>query len=149
MTHAAGTIPPPPEPAVIILDGQVIYEHHDVVQLGIAPDGSSFFAVETVTADSFELLIRDLDQGREYRHDIGNTFKTWGLELCYGAYYSPDYSEVHLNPGCPGDEGGMGTHYFYKTGGERRAQNNQDRGQGKQAGRCNAGFLNRRLLRRR
>lgn len=117
LSHAAGTIPPPPEPAVIFLDGQVIYEHHDVVQLGIAPDGSSFYAVETVTEDSFELLIRNLDQGTEYRHDIGNTFKSWGLELCYSASYSPDYSEVHLDPGCPGDEGGVGTHYFYKTGG--------------------------------
>lgn len=116
LTHAAGTIPPPPEPAVIFLDGQVIYEHQDVVRLGIAPDGSSFFAIETVTADSFELLIRNLDQEKEYRYDIGNTFKSWGLELCYGAFYSPDYSEVHLDPGCPGDEGGMGTHYFYKTG---------------------------------
>ena len=116
LTQSAGTIPPPPMPAVIFLDGQVIYEHHDVVRLGIAPDGSSFFAIETVTADSFELLIRNLDQEKEYRHDIGNTFKSWGLELCYGAFYSPDYSEVHLDPGCPGDEGGMGTHYFYKTG---------------------------------
>lgn len=116
LTHAAGTIPPPPQPAVIFLDGQVIYEHHDVVRLGIAPDGSSFFAIETVTADSFELVIRNLDQEKEYRYDIGNTFKSWGLELCYGAFYSLDYSEVHLDPGCPGDEGGMGTHYFYKTG---------------------------------
>lgn len=117
LSHAAGTVPMPPEPAVIFLDGQVIYEHHDVVRVGIAPDGSSFYAVETVTEDSFELLIRNLDQEKEYRHDIGNTFKSWGLELCYSAFYSPDYSEVHLNPGCPGDEGGVGTHYFYKTGG--------------------------------
>ena len=117
LSHAAGTVPMPPEPAVIFLDGQVIYEHHDVVQLGIAPDGSSFFAVETVTADSFELLIRNLDQRTEYRHDIGNTFKAWGLELCYAAFYSPDYSEVHLDPGCPGDAPGLGTHYFYKTNG--------------------------------
>ena len=116
LTHAAGTIPPPPEPAVIFLDGQVIYQHHDVVRLGIAPDGSSFYAIETVTEDSFELLIRNLDQGKEYRYDIGNLFKSWGSELCYGAYYSMDYSEVHLDPGCPGDEGGAGTHYFYKTG---------------------------------
>ena len=117
LSHAAGTVPMPPEPAVIFLDGQVIYEHHDVVRLGIAPDGSSFYAVETVTEDSFDLLIRNLVQGKEYRHDIGNTFKSWGLELCYSANYSPDYSEVHLVPGCPGDEGGVGTHYFYKTGG--------------------------------
>ena len=117
LTHAAGSIPSPPTPAVIYLDGQVIYEHHDVVRVGIAPDGSSFFAVETVTEDSFELLIRNLDQEKEYRHDIGNTFKSWGLELCYSAFYSPDYSEVHLDPGCPGDEGGVGAHYFYETGG--------------------------------
>ncbi len=117
LTHAAGTIPPPPEPAVIFLDGQVLYEHHDVVLLGIAPDGSSFFAIETVTADSFELLIRNLDQEKEYRYDIGNLFKSWGLELCYWAFYSWDFSEVHLDPGCPGDEGGVGIHYFYKTDG--------------------------------
>ena len=115
-SEAAGTIPPPPEPAVVFLNGRVIYEHDDVAAFGIAADGSSFYAVETHSAESFSLLVRNLDEGREYRYDIGDLFKAWGLEFCYGARYSLDYSEVHLIPGCPGNDVGMGTHYFYKTG---------------------------------
>ena len=62
------------EPVRICMDGQVIYESDKAWDFEIASDGSSFYAHEPMSGNASRLVVRNLDLGREDRHDLGSAF---------------------------------------------------------------------------
>ena len=104
-------------PVRIYLDGQPLIEHENMWQFELAGDGSSYYLIEPLAGDTSRLVIHSFDEGTERVHDLGGlSTPSESGEYSYVPYYTQDYSEVHLYPAFDG----VGTHYFYPVGGERR-----------------------------
>jgi len=104
-------------PVRIYLNGMPLIEHENIWQFELAGDGSSYFLVEPLAGDTSRLVIHNFDEGNERVHDIGDMLTpldSGGLVHVPG--YTRDYSEVHLYP----NYDGVGRHFFYPVGGERR-----------------------------
>ena len=54
--------------ARVYLDGQPIFVHDMATDLELAPDGSSYFFVEPLAADTSQMVIHNLDLGLERTH---------------------------------------------------------------------------------
>lgn len=105
--------------ARIYLDGELLAAHEEMQWFGMAGDGSSYYRIEPLAADTSRLLIHNLDEGRVRSFGLGNlkTFPDTGT-LFYLPRYSLDYSEVQLYPTFYEDVyRGVGTQYFYPVGG--------------------------------
>ena len=104
--------------SMIVLDGQPIYEAEGVWDFEIAPDGSSFIAIEPLAGGATRLVIRNLDLGIEAHHDLGDL-----LEDRPGnhVWYSADAAEAIVTDGV--------THRFYPVdGGEPRVAHMRKQG---------------------
>ena len=103
----------------VVHDGQTIYRGADTWDFDLAPDGSSFVAVEPLAGGS-RLVVRDLDSGTEYHHDLEDSISDSGASMGWRksvqyAWYSATHTEVIVNAnGVVG-----GTYRFYPVGGGR------------------------------
>ena len=111
---------PPPEhsmPVHVFLDGQAIFEHGHVLDFGVASDGSSFFVIEALAAETSRLAIHNLEQGSERHYDLGDLFQMHESgEISHGVWYSKDNREVMFSPVFDG----IGTHHFFSVDPDRR-----------------------------
>ena len=104
--------------SMIVLDGQPIYEAEGVWDFEIAPDGSSFIAIEPLAGGATRLVIRNLDLGIEAHHDLGDLL---GDGPDNHVWYSADAAEAIVTDGV--------THRFYPVdGGEPRVAHIQEQG---------------------
>ena len=99
-------------PVRIFLDGKLILGHDSVWDFGLAGDGSSYYLVETVGGDMSQLVIRNLEERMEQRHDLGDTFGPPGSDHSVPpGFYSLDHSEVIVPP----NRKGVGRHRLFST----------------------------------
>ena len=101
----------------VVHDGQTIYQGTGTWDFDLAPDGSSFVAVEPLAGGS-RLVIRNLDAGSEHHHDLDDSVSDRGVSMGWRgfvqyAWYSATRTEVIVNP--EGVEGG--TYRFYPVDG--------------------------------
>ena len=106
--------------SMIVLDGQPIYAAEGVWDFEIAPDGSSFVAIEPLAGGATRLVIRNLDLGTEAHHDLGDLLGEDHSNNNH-VWYSADAAEAIVSDG--------GTHRFYPVdGGEPRVAHMQKQG---------------------
>lgn len=101
----------------VVHDGQTIYRGADTWDFDLAPDGSSFVAVEPLAGGS-RLVLRNLDSGAEYHHDLEDSISDRGASMGWRgfvqyAWYSATHTEVIVNPNGVGG----GTYRFYPVDG--------------------------------
>ena len=104
--------------ARVYLDGQIIYEHEQLWNFGVASDGSSFYVVEPLAGDTSRLVLRNLDTGEEHHFDLGRRmsyFDNHGRP--YGVHYSSSMSEVVFAPDQEIQDSPRGTYWFYADDG--------------------------------
>ena len=104
--------------ARVYLDGQIIYEHEQLWNFGVASDGSSFYVVEPLAGETSRLVLRNLDSGEEHHFDLGRRmtyFDNHGRP--YGVYYSSSLSEVVFAPDQEMENSPRGTYWFYANDG--------------------------------
>jgi len=104
--------------ARVYLDGQVIFEHEQLWDFGVASDGSSFYAVEPLAGETSRLVLRNLDVGEEHHFDLGRrmtSFDNHGRP--YEVHYSSSMSEVVLAPVQELNNSPRGTYWFYAADG--------------------------------
>lgn len=99
--------------AIVVHDGQPVYQATDTWDFGLAPDGSSFFAIEPLAGGS-RLVVRNLDTAHEHHHDLGDSLPPagWRGGVLYG-WYAATHAEVIVNAN--GMEGG--TYRLYPVDG--------------------------------
>ena len=99
--------------ARVHLDRQPILVHDMVSDLKLAPDGSSYFFVEPLAADTSQMVIHNLDLGLERTHFLDTLYYSPpSSHRYYSGYYSRDNSEIMFFP----DYEGVGKHRFLPTG---------------------------------
>ena len=99
--------------AWVYLDRQPILVHDVVSDLELAPDGSSYFFVEPLAADTSQMVIHHLDLGLERTHFLDTLYYSPpSSHRYYSGYYSRDNSEIMFFP----DYEGVGKHRFLPTG---------------------------------
>lgn len=103
----------------VVHDGQTIYQGTETWDFDLAPDGSSFVAVEPLAGGS-RLVIRNLDAGSEHHHDLDDSVSDRGVSMGWRgfvqyAWYSANHTEVIVNPNGVGG----GTYRFYPVDGGR------------------------------
>ena len=99
--------------ARVHLDRQPILVHDMVSDLELAPDGSSYFFVEPLAADTSQMVIHNLDLGLERTHFLDTLYYSPpSSHRYYSGYYSRDNSEIMFFP----DYEGVGKHRFLPTG---------------------------------
>ena len=101
----------------VVHDGQTIYQGTETWDFDLAPDGSSFVAIEPLAGGS-RLVLRNLDAGTEQHHDLDDSISAQGMGwrgFVQYAWYSATHTEVIVNPN--GMEGG--TYRFYPVDGGR------------------------------
>lgn len=101
----------------VVHDGQTIYRGADTWDFDLAPDGSSFVAVEPLAGGS-RLVLRNLDSGAEYHHDLEDSISDQGVPMGWRgfvqyAWYSATHTEVIVNANGVGG----GTYRFYPLDG--------------------------------
>ena len=104
--------------ARVYLDGQIIYEHEQLWNFGVASDGSSFYVVEPLAGETSRLVLRNLDAGEEHHFDLGRRmtyFDNHGRP--YGMHYASSMSEVVLTPDQEIENSPRGTYWFYANDG--------------------------------
>ena len=105
-----------PEPLRIYLGDQILYEHNKIWEFGIADDGTSYWVIEPLDGRNSRLVIRNLDEGTESHHDLGDKFAPDGYYVPFGASYTENNDELHLWPSdIDYPERGEGVHYFFPT----------------------------------
>ena len=104
---------PPLRPVRIFRDGELMYSNDGVRYFGLAADGSSFFVVEPLAAETSRLIIRDLERGGERHYDVGGrlTPPAGGDGPAWWPRYTRDHRDVMLEPNY--EENTQGSHYFY------------------------------------
>ena len=106
------------EPLHVYMDGALIYETDKTWQFGLAPDGSSFFAIEPLAGEASRLVIRNLDLGTEVHHDLGGEFNPLTPYYSpYGAFYSGNVGEVVFWPPQELNGSPRGDYWFYPVDG--------------------------------
>lgn len=80
----------------VVRDGQTVFELDGYRYFGIAGDGSSFFAVETLAGAASRLVVHGLDSRQPHHVDLG-TALTDG-PMWYGVSYSGDFDEIAILP---------------------------------------------------
>lgn len=104
--------------ARVYLDGQIIYEHEQLWNFGVASDGSSFYVVEPLAGGTSRLVLHNLDSGEEHHFDLGRRmtyFDNHGRP--YGVHYSSSMSEVVFAPDQEIENSPRGTYWFYAEDG--------------------------------
>ena len=104
--------------ARVYLDGQIIYEHEQLWNFGVASDGSSFYVVEPLAGETSRLVLRNLDAGEEHHFDLGRRmtyFDNHGRP--YGTHYASSMSEVVFTPDQEINNSPRGTYWFYANDG--------------------------------
>lgn len=98
---------------IVVHDGQPVYQATDTWDFDLAPDGSTFFAIEPLAGGS-RLVVRNLDTAHEHHHDLGDSLPPagWRGGVLYG-WYAASHAEVIVNAN--GMEGG--TYRFYPVDG--------------------------------
>lgn len=98
---------------IVVHDGRTVYQTTDTWDFGLAPDGSTFFAIEPLAGGS-RLVVRNLDTAHEHHHDLGDSLPPagWRGGALYG-WYAANHAEVIVNAN--GMEGG--TYRFYPVNG--------------------------------
>lgn len=114
------------EPVRIFRDGGMIFETDKAWDFGLSPDGSAFYVVEPTSGHASRLLIRNLDQGTEYQHDLGYEYTAVHNELPYGLRFTANGSEVMMVPSIM--SGGKSHIFFPADGGNRRQITLEGRG---------------------
>ena len=104
---------PPLRPVRLFRDGELMYSNDGVRFFDLAADGSSFFVVEPLAAETSRLIIRDLEGGGERHYDVGDmvTPPPGGDSSAWWPRYTLDYRDVMLDPSY--EENTRGSHYFY------------------------------------
>lgn len=104
------------DPLRIYLGHELVYEREHVWLFDVAPNGSSFFSIESLGSDySSRLVISNLDHGTETHHYLGTMFSDPEHDLTYLASYTSNNEEVHLEPISGRYSRGLGTHYFFNV----------------------------------
>ena len=85
----------------VVLDGQPVFELDRYRYFGVAGDGSSFFAVETLAGGASRLVVHGPGSRQPYHVDLGAAFTDHAY--WYDASYSGDFGEIailslHGNP---------------------------------------------------
>ena len=104
---------PPLRPVRIFQDGELMYSNDGVWFFDLASDGSSFFVVEPLAAETSMLIIRDLERGGERHYDVGAMLRLppGGDSSAWWPRYTRDQRNVMLEPSY--EENTQGSHYFY------------------------------------
>ncbi|MCY4341153.1 MAG: hypothetical protein OXE48_07305 [Gammaproteobacteria bacterium] len=110
-----------PGPLRIYLDGQLIDAREGIRDFGVANDGSSYWLVEPLGEGSSRLAVRNLDEGTERHHDLGDKHELHGFDMLYGMSYTPNGNELHVAP-VNDNESGEGVHYFFPVSGGGQAR---------------------------
>ena len=79
--------------AQVFLDGQPLLEHDMVWDLQVAPDGSSFYFVESVQGDTSQMVIHNLDLDLKRKYFLDTLYYAPpSSHRYYSGYYSLDRS---------------------------------------------------------
>ena len=110
-------LPPAGHPLRIFVDDLVVYENDHTWLFDVAPDGSSYFVIESLGSGfSSRLVISNWEQGTEVHYDLGTLLSGPDGALAYLASYTSGGEEVHLQP-VSGFTKGLGVHHFFKVQG--------------------------------
>ena len=98
---------------LLVRDGQTIYEAEETWHFNVAPDGSSFYAVEPLAGGASRLVIRNLSE--EHHHDLGDM-----MRRTYGSHrvaFSVAHDEIIIHPAGWPDGKLAGPYRFYPVDG--------------------------------
>jgi hypothetical protein len=105
------------EPVRIYHDENIVYESSKVMDFDVAPDGSSFFALEPSPGGASRLVVRHIDSGTQKEIELGTKFSSSNDYEPGGhtPFYSLDNSEIMFTP-THMDAMGVGEYWIYPVG---------------------------------